>query len=220
MPLGIFNGVLRTQLEADKLPAVVDRMTTYFQQRQLPFEWNVGPSSQAQGLDQLLLDHGMTREEDEPGMAADLYALNEGVANVPNLVIQEVVSDEQLRQWSRTWGCGAPIEVGERWYTLYRDLRLGQDSPVHFYLGLLEGEPIATVALFFAAGVAAIHHVVTIHKVRRMGIGAAITLRAAQEARRHGYRIAILTASSLGINIYHRLGFREYCVFSTYEWEP
>lgn len=218
MPLRIFNGVLRTQLETEKLPATVDRMLAYFQRRQLPFEWNVGPSSQAQGLDQLLLDRGMIREEDEPGMAADLYALSEKVADVPNLVIQEVGSDEQLRQWSRTWGSGAPAEIGEHWYMLYKGLRLDQDSPVHFYLGLLDGEPVATVALFFGVGVAAIHHVVTTHKVRRMGIGAAITLRAAQEARRHGYHIAILTASSLGINIYRRLGFREYCTFNTYEW--
>lgn len=219
VPLMIFNGVLRTQLEVNELSAAVDRVLAHFQQRQLPFEWNVGPSSRTQGLDQLLLNRGMTREEEEPGMAADLYALHEEVADVPNLIIQEVTTDEQLRQWSLTWGSGAPAEVGEHWYTLYKGLKLDQDSPVHFYLGLLDGEPVATVELFFAAGVAAIHHVVTTHKVRRMGIGAAITLRAAQEARRHGYHIAILTASSLGINIYRRLGFREYGMFSTYEWE-
>ena len=55
-----------------------------------------------------------------------------------------------------------------------------------------------------------------IEQVRRMGIGAAMTLKAAQEARRHGYHIAILTASSLGVGIYRRLGFRQYCTFSTY----
>ena len=220
VPLYVFNGVLRTQLEGDELSAAVERVLAHFQHRQLPFEWNVGPSSRAQGLDQLLLDRGMIREEDEPGMAADLYTLSEEVADVPNLIIQEVTTDKQLQQWSRTWGSGAPVEVGEHWYTLYKGLKLDQDSPVHFYLGLLDDEPVATVALFFAAGVAAIHHVVTTHKVRRMGIGAAVTLRAAQEARRHGYHIAILTASSLGINIYRRLGFREYCTFSTYEWEP
>jgi GNAT superfamily N-acetyltransferase len=220
VPLSIFNGVLRTQLEAEKLSAVVDRVIAHFQRRQLPFEWNVGPTSWTQDLNQILLDHGMVHEEDEPGMAADLHALHEEAADVPNLLIQEVTSDEQLRQWSRTWGCGASVEVGEHWYTLYKGLKLNQESPVHFYLGLLSGEPVATVALFFAEGVAAIHHIVTTHNVRRMGIGAAITLRAAQEARRHGYHIAILTASSLGINIYRRLGFREYCTFSTYGWEP
>lgn len=220
VPLRLFNGVLRTQLPPDALPATIERVIAHFRRRELPFEWNIGPSSQIQSLHQLLLDHGLTRAEDEPGMAADLSVLNEDTAPVPNLVIQEVTTDEQLRHWSRTWGSGAPAEVGEHWYTLYAGLKLNQDSPVHFYLGLLNGEPVATVALFFAEGVAAIHHVVTAHKARRLGIGAAMTLKAEQEARRHGYRIAILTSSSLGINIYRRLGFREYCLFSTYEWEP
>ncbi len=216
LPLHLFNGVLRTQVTPDVLPATIDRVIAHFRHRELPFEWNVGPSSHAQNLDRLLLERGMTRAEDEPGMAANLYALNEDIPPVPNLVIQEVATDEQLRQWARTWGCGAPAEVGEHWYTLYKGLHLSPESPIHFYLGLLDGEPVATVALFFAVGVAAIHHVVTTHKARRMGIGAAITLKAAQEARRHGYHIAILTSSALGLNIYRRLGFREYCTFSTY----
>ena len=84
--------------------------------------------------------------------------------------------------------------------------------------GTIAGEPVATVALFLGAGVAAIEHVVTIPQVRRQGIGAAITLMAAQEARAQGYRISVLTSSPMGFNIYSRLGFREYCTFRTYEW--
>jgi GNAT superfamily N-acetyltransferase len=220
VPLKIFNGILRTQLDVAALPLAIDNMVAHFQQRQLPFEWNVGPTSQRYGLDDLLRAHTMLQAEDESGMAIDLHTLNEDSLPVPNLVIQEVTTDEQLRQWSRIWGSGAPAEVGELWYTLYKGLDLTSSSPVHLYLGLLDGEPVATAALFCALGVAAVHHIVTTHKVRRMGIGAAITTHAAQEARRHGYRIAILTASSLGITIYRRLGFRAYSLFTTYEWQP
>jgi GNAT superfamily N-acetyltransferase len=218
VPLRIFNGVLRTQLDTATLPAAIDHMVTYFQQRQVPFEWNVGPTSQPHDFDRLLQPYAMRRAEDEPGMAMDLHVLNEDMSPVSNLVIEEVTTDEQLRQWSHTWG--APRDVGAHWYALYKGLKLTATSPVHLYLGLLDGEPVATAALFFGLGVAAIHHIVTTHKVRRMGIGAAITLHVAQEARRHGYRIAILTASSLGIKIYRRLGFREYTLFKTYEWHP
>lgn len=35
-----------------------------------------------------------------------------------------------------------------------------------------------------------------------------------------GYRVAVLSASPFDINIYRRLGFREYCMFSMYEGEP
>jgi len=217
VPLKIFNGVLRTQLEVDALPATIERMVTHFRRRQLPFEWNVGPTSQPYDFDDLLRPYALSRAEDEIGMAMDLHMLNENMPPIPNLVIQEVTTDEQLRQWSQTWGRGAPPEASTHWYTLYSGLKLTAASPVHLYLGMLDGEPVATAALFFELGVAAIHHIMTAHKVRRMGIGAAITLHMAQEARRLGFRIAILTATLLGINIYRRLGFREYCSFKTYE---
>jgi predicted acetyltransferase len=45
-------------------------------------------------------------------------------------------------------------------------------------------------------------------------------LMAACEARVKGYRVAVLTASPFGFNIYRRLGFHEYCTVSTYEWSP
>jgi len=43
-----------------------------------------------------------------------------------------------------------------------------------------------------------------------------MTLAALGEARRAGYRVAILTASPDGVRIYRRIGFREYCTISRY----
>ena len=55
-------------------------------------------------------------------------------------------------------------------------------------------------------------------KARRLGVGAAITLAPLIEARGRGYRVSVLTATAMGVNIYRRLGFREYCPFVTYAW--
>ena len=52
---------------------------------------------------------------------------------------------------------------------------------------------------------------------RSRDLASAMTLMAAQTARSQGYRIGVLTASPMGINIYRRLGFRECCTVSTYE---
>ncbi len=54
---------------------------------------------------------------------------------------------------------------------------------MRLYLGIIDGRPVATAALLLAAGVAAIHHVVTLHEFRRQGIGATMTLMTAREAR-------------------------------------
>jgi len=95
-------------------------------------------------------------------------------------------------------------------------LGLGPDLPWRYYLGTFQGKPIATALLFFAAGVAALHSVVTLPEARYKGIGTAMTLAALREARREGYRVAILTASPYGVRIYRRIGFREYCTISRY----
>jgi ribosomal protein S18 acetylase RimI-like enzyme len=85
---------------------------------------------------------------------------------------------------------------------------------------MVDGAPAATVKLFYAAGVAYIGRVVTAPAYRRQGIGTQMTLHAMHTARQAGYRIAVLTASPMGVNIYRRLGFFECCRISTYAWSP
>lgn len=220
VPDGLFNGVVQTQLEREALPTAIERVLAHFQQQRLPFHWHVGPSSQPTSFGDLLVAHGIGHVEDEPGMAVDLLALNEDLLLASNLTIEPVTTDELLRQWTRTWGCGAPEEVIQHWFTVYSGLPLGPERSLRLYLGSIAGKPVATVELFLEAGVAAINHVVTVHQFRQQGIGAMMTLMAACEARQAGYRIGVLTASPMGINIYRRLGFKECCLVSTYEWSP
>lgn len=219
---GQFNGVLQTNLDPAILPVAVESVLAGFKAQALAFHWHVGPSSSAD-LGAVLESHGISFEETEPGMALDLHALKEDVLLASELKIVAVSSPEMLRQWVWTWGSNAtPQAIIDCWYTLYAALLFGKDDDngVRLYLGTIDGVPVATVELFFAAGVAAINHVVTLHEFRRQGIGAAMTLWAAREARAAGYRIAVLTASPFGIEIYRRLGFQECCQVSTYAWEP
>jgi GNAT superfamily N-acetyltransferase len=192
----------------------------HFKQRALPFQWHLGPTSQPTEAGDILQAHGINHDEDEPGMAIDLLQLKENVPVSQDIDISPVLTAGQLDQWVRVWGCGAPEEISKRLFACYAGLRYDQTGPLRFYLGTLDGEPVATTALFFGAGVVQIKHVVTVHHARRQGIGAAMTLMAAREARNLGYRIAVLSASPKGINIYRRFGFQEYCTMSTYHWYP
>lgn len=215
-----FNGVLQTRLAPEALPDAIERVRRHFEQRRLSFHWHLGPEVQPANLGDLLIEHGIGHDEDEPGMAADLLARDFDLPTVSNLNISPVTTEDHVRQWSRTTYCGAPEEAIQGVFTAYSGLPLDPQSPLRLYLGTLDGEPVATSALFFAAGVAYIGRIVTVHAFRQRGIGAAITLHTMLEARRAGYRIAVLTASSMGINIYRRLGFKECCLISTYAWYP
>ena len=97
---------------------------------------------------------------------------------------------------------------------------LGTDLPWRYYVGRMGSAPVASAELFVAERVAAVHHVVTVPEARRRGIGSAMTLRLLHDARALGYRVGVLTASPSGIGSYRRFGFREYCEFRRFEWEP
>jgi GNAT superfamily N-acetyltransferase len=220
VPEHTFNGVFQARTELAALPQAIARVLAHFRQRSLPFHWHLGPSSQPGGFGHLLEAQGIEHVEDEPVMAVDLLAINEDLQVASNLAIHPVTNSELVHQWTQAWGCGAPEEVVKHWFTIYSGLPIGPPQALRLYLGTVDDQPVATVALLLAAGVASINWVVTIPEYRHRGIGAAMTLLAAREARSAGYRIAVLTASPMGINIYRRLGFKEYCQVGTYEWTP
>lgn len=218
--LDAYNGVVQTSLSRETLPAAAQRVLAHFQERQLPFHWHVGPTSEPADLGDLLEDYGIIHDEDEPGMAVDLLSQTPEFPKVSQLVIEEGLAGNRLRQWSQTTFCGAPQEAVECVFTAYSSLPLGKNGPISLYLGMVNGAPVATVKLFYAAGVAYIGRVVTVPAYRRQGIGTQMTLYAMHTARQAGYRIAVLTASTMGVNIYRRLGFFECCRISTYSWSP
>ena len=79
-------------------------------------------------------------------------------------------------------------------------------------------EPVTIASLLFHAGVAGIYGIATVPQSRRQGVAAAITLHALHEARRRGYRIAVLSPTEMSDALYRRIGFQEYCKLSHYEW--
>lgn len=220
MESDLISAVLFTHLQHDTLPAAIERVRNHFAQRKHGFQWFLGPSSSPKSYGDVLLSHGLRLDEEEPGMAADLQTLNEDILLSSNITILPVTDYALLEQWIRVWLFPVPEKIVRKYIAGYIHVPLVSASSLQFYLGLLDGKPVATVCVFYDGNVAAIHDVVTLPEVRGQGIGGAMTLMAAQAAREQGYRVAVLTASPFGINIYRRLGFREYCMFGTYAWSP
>ena len=216
----VFNRVLQTRLESGMSPAVLDRIAGHFQQHRMPFLWHVGPSSRPPNIDTFLQERGLFHHETEPGMALDLYRYNEAIPAATGVTIHPVTTAELLQQWIRIWEFGSSEEMIDLWFTLYSAIFQDKVSRLHLYLGFVDGKPVATSGIFFAGGVASIGPIGTLPSYRGQGIGGTMTLAALREARAEGYRVAVLTASSMGINIYRRIGFQEICTCSTYLWHP
>ncbi len=213
IPLATFNGVAHADSADD---AAIKAVITHFRAQGRPFHWSLGPIAQTV-LEARLLAQGLTLDETEPAMAADLDALDETLPPVAGLTIVPVTTPTQVTQWVQTWGCGAPAFIIDLWQTVYQGL-WERIPPAEFtlYLGMRGDEPVGTVYRYCHAGAAAVHYVVTPPALRRQGIGAALTLHAMVQARAAGYHVAVLTASPYGLGIYRRLGFREFGSVSTY----
>ncbi|MBD3920452.1 GNAT family N-acetyltransferase [Paenibacillus sp. PR3] len=215
VPIYFFNGVFRSTIAAGHARQRIDAIIQSFRAAKQSFIWQIGPTSQPSDLPQHLLAAGFQHDESEPGMALDLYHFQaEDVQPSAGIVVRQVVSEDMLKDWVNVWAFGASdhIPLLQQMYA-----QLGyQDSSYRYYVSYLEGQPVATVMLFLAAGVAAVHHVVTLPEARNRGIGTAVTAHALAEAKREGYRIAILTASEDGFNIYRKLGFQVYSTIHKY----
>jgi len=216
----VFNRVYQAHLESNTASIAIDRVVSHFQQQRMPFLWHIGPSSYPTNLGSILEEHGLTHHETEPGMTLDLLKFNENIPVASELIIHPVNTEALLQQWLRVWEFGSSEEVINLWFTFYVGTYLHRESPLRLYLGILNGDTVATSGIFLGERVASIGPIGTLPHLRRQGIGATMTLAALREARTHGYRVAVLTASLMGIEIYRRIGFQECCTSSLYLWHP
>ena len=213
LPFHLANGIVRAQFPERAVEERLKQFTAY----DVPIAWLVSPSTQPASLGTCLERHGWMRQ-DAPGMALDLQSLDEPLSYPSQLTIAHVSDEEQLNIWLRVMTAGS--EIPEDGLNLLLDVvakrGMPDDPTIHYYLGMLNGRPVATSLLYLGGGVAGIYNVATLPEVRRQGIGGALTVAPLLHARTLGYRIGVLQASPMGLNLYRRLGFREYCTFHAY----
>jgi GNAT superfamily N-acetyltransferase len=195
-------------------PAAVGEALDWLAARGAPFAflW-AGPGTTPAGLEAELERLGVASwEVDAPGMAAELGALDwDALERVPDgFRIERVRDDDGLEAFARTF-CAAfdiPDWAGRAWVDATRAMGFAE-APWTIYLGVLNGEPVATNILTVGGGVAGVLGVGTLEAARGRGIGAAITLAAFREARELGYRYGVLFSTELGLPVYRRIGFIE-----------
>jgi ribosomal protein S18 acetylase RimI-like enzyme len=128
---------------------------------------------------------------------------------VKGLEIQRVRSAQALDTFAGL--LASNWEPPDRWVIeFYRQAAravLSDASPQWFYIGVLDGEPVATAELAIGGGVVGLYNISTLPLYRARGIGAAMTHRPLVDARAAGWPAAILQAAEAGLGLYRRLGF-------------
>ncbi|MFP2909764.1 GNAT family N-acetyltransferase [Pyxidicoccus sp. 3LFB2] len=218
IPSNTFNVVCRTRLRARDAEAGIAAAVGHFRGKSLPFAWWVGPGVMPEDLDARLTAHGLVRAEQETGMAADLSRLPP-LTLPAGLTVRRVSTERELADFARVvahnW---EPMDQGVvDFYARTARAALSPDCPIRFYVGYVDGAPVATSECHLSHGVAGLYSVSTLKAARRRGFGGALTLAPLLDAREAGYRTATLQASAEGEGVYARLGFEPRGLFRVYE---
>jgi ribosomal protein S18 acetylase RimI-like enzyme len=206
-----FNIVCRARLKEGNAKRRVTQTMDYFGSRGRAFSWWFGPADRPADLDRHLTAAGLAHVESETMMSLDLTRLREPDLRPGGLQITRVGTPEEMADFATAISDGtAPDPDVQRFYELATKRVLSGESPQRFYVGYLDGRPVATAEVTLAGEVAGIYGVVTLEEFRRRGFGSALTAQPLIDARAQGYRTGVLQASADGLGVYQRLGFEEF----------
>jgi ribosomal protein S18 acetylase RimI-like enzyme len=218
-PNSLLNGVLAPKFTRESMAGQTERALSFFIEKRLPMTFFVGPSSTPESLDNHLLKRGLEPGWSRPGMAIDL----DSVCRRPlpkGLEICEVDGYTPLQVCASAFARG--FVVGDDVIGWVRDLVLGYGfgAKRRWLVGFLNGKPVSTSLLAIHKGIAGIYCVATLQEARGRGIGTALTLEPLLLAKEMGHEYAVLQSSKLGLSVYEKLGFKEYCKIRAYVWHP
>ncbi|MFX0020099.1 MAG: GNAT family N-acetyltransferase [Promethearchaeota archaeon] len=216
-----FNGVIDNHISSENVTKTIKENITFFEKRQVPFLWVLGPSSTPKNMGELLIKNGFIVDKLQ-GMAYNLKMMNTERELLNKVKIVKVESMDNLKVWNNIilTGFDFPEEVRPNFFfEAFLFILLNNRASASAFLAYYDGNPVASSLVLYKAGVAGIHMVTTLEEARRKGIGTAITLGSLSEAKKLGYEIAILHSTEMGLNMYKWMGFKEYCPIELFIWQ-
>jgi len=218
-PSALLNGVLAARFSPENMLRRTEEALSFFQERGLPMTFFVGPRCTPAELSSYLESLGLVPGWTRPGLALDL----DNVDREPlpaGLKIRHAENLESLKSCAQIFS--KAFGADKQTTTWMHDLAMyyGISTSRRWYLGLLDEKPVATSLLILHKGVAGIYCVATLEEARGRGIGAALTREPLLVAQGLGYDFVVLQSSKMGLPVYERLGFREYCKIKAYCWSP
>jgi GNAT superfamily N-acetyltransferase len=203
--------IYRADFENLSIKKEINSVKKLIQKGKVPNGWTVGPLTKPKNVGKFLEKFGFSNVYQQTGMAVELKDLENIEIKINDLMIEKVNNEESLIQWSKVISRVFGIKVD---FDLLKFLYL-QEEP-HFYLGKFEGKSVSTLMLYLSSGVAGLHAVSTLPEYRSKGFGLSISRTALINALNMGYYVGVLQASSLGENVYRKLGFEKYCDIISY----
>jgi len=198
----------------------IEQIISRIKELNIPVLWFVTPMSRPKNMESILKDYGFKYQKDWIAMAVDLKTVPENFGIPEGMEIKEVLNLEGLKTWTDVLVKSfefPEIAVSYKKYFINSGI---QNPSFHYYLGIFNGDPVASAVLFEGEEAAGLFYIGTISEVRRKGIAKAMVYHILNEAKNKGYTISVLQASEMGYPLYKKIGFKKYYATKIYNLTP
>jgi GNAT superfamily N-acetyltransferase len=218
----LFNSLVPLRLAKEDMETAVAAARDRAVSRQVESIWWVSPSALDDGFGPILEANGFVGGGGPPAMAIDLTTLQSDQTLPEGFEIKQVLTEAMLEQWIDVMMNGYPLPdlCRQPMHVAFRNYGLGSDFNMRHYLGYFDGRPVTCSTLVLADGVAGIYDVATLPEARGRGLGGHVTRQPLDQAKAEGYRVGMLQSSSMGHNVYLRIGFEDVFQYQMYLWSP
>jgi GNAT superfamily N-acetyltransferase len=221
IPDPLYNGIHAARFTVESCDARIAAALAPFKERGLPVGWLVNAAtSRPANLGERLATLGLRPVGQSQGYAANISEVAAPLVQ-PGLMIERVKDESGAQTWAEifTVAMKAPPQSVGLMHFIVKDALAQNKYRQAYYLAYLDGEPVATAALF-CNGVAGIHSVATLPEARSRRIGSELTRWAALDAGRIGYRVAAANYRAQGAEFTTQIGFKVVAQYSRYLWTP
>jgi GNAT superfamily N-acetyltransferase len=219
VPVSDMNWVYTESPLHENATDAVAKIKKYYEKLNLRFWWWVYPVAQSPETDRILKDAGFRLYTKATCMAADLHDSLSDSDCADNIKIVSVKNKQDLLVWKDISFAGFEIldSARKQYERFVLSFDLSKKSPQKLFVACFDEKPVASSMLFVHENTAGIYYVSTLPAYRNKGCGLKITLAAMKEAKDAGFKDIILQATPMGLPVYKKTGFREYCQAHIYK---
>lgn len=211
-----FNRIFMINFNESNVSTSIEQIVSRIKKLDISASWYITPQSRPANLQNLLKDHNFAHKDDWSAMAIDLENIPESFNFPEGMEIKEVLNLGELKTWTDILVKSFEFpEIVQSYKKYFINARLKSHNS-HYYLGFLNGNPIATGVLFKGDGAAGLFYIGTVPEARRQGIAKAMVYYLLSTAKKKGCSISVLQASKRGYPVYKKIGFKKYYTTKIY----
>lgn len=200
--------VFNVRLPSETADQLINEIITNIKDGVIPDSFLITPNTTPDNLTEILVQKGFSIDTSGLCMAMDLADLQCFQYNSEIIQVSIVEDIDDLRKWTDIINialCGCEIMSFEQFYDIYCH------DNTQFFLALYDGIPAAVSMTIIEDDIATLEFVATLKEYRNKGLGTLVAASALEYLQKNSIKTVSLRAEPNAINLYKKLGFKEFC---------